>query len=81
MAVDKDKAKACSAKYRAENKDKAKARVAKYCAEARESLSDVYVAKVITERSSLKAADVPPELITLKRIQLQITREIRNQAQ
>ena len=78
-----DKRKARKAKYRAENKDKMSAYQAKYYAENkdRESLSNNYIKKLLISRSRIVRKDIPPELIELKRIQIKITREIRNQAQ
>ena len=73
-----EKAKAYVAKYRVENAEKVKAYVAKQTAE----LSPSYVANLLR----IPVAEIPPELLDLKREQLQLYRltnklrkEIRNE--
>jgi hypothetical protein len=43
---------------------------------AREELRDSYVAKCISIRTRLSRAQIPPELIEMKRLQIQIRREL-----
>ena len=40
-------------------------------------MSDFYISNMIVKYTNLKIADIPKELIDLKRIQLKITRELR----
>lgn len=76
-AANKDKVRAAAARYRAANKAKAAAFAAAYHAAARRDLLDRYVKATITRGTSIKSADVPQELVELKRVQLLIKREVK----
>ena len=71
--------------YEAKNKErrreygaKNKERIAEQRREYKVKLSDGYVRSLITQASALTARDIPIELVELKRIQLIIEREVRN---
>ena len=56
------------------HKDKSLERKNKY----RESLDDQYVIHVLSRHSNIKASDMPKELIELKRKQLKLYRDVKN---
>ncbi len=63
-----------SKKWRANNKEKRKGIEKK----SRENMSDSLIISMIVKYTKIAREDVPPELIDLKRVQLKITRELRN---
>ena len=50
-----------------------------YEQQSRNNLHDRYVKSVLTKQSSLTHADIPQELIEIKRLQLQLIRELKKQ--
>jgi hypothetical protein len=68
-----DKAREKSKKYREKNLEKCIEKNKRY----RDELADLYVICQIKQGSGLTASEIPQELIELKRVQLQITRELR----
>lgn len=86
---DQEKQRAARARWLERNREKAKAAKRAWCAcnrervnataralraRARAELSDRYVVGILTDRCDMRAADVTPELIALKRQALQIVR-------
>jgi hypothetical protein len=86
----REKIRVTSKKYYEKNKDK----INEYGKERREknpekireirkvyieNLPEKYVIKQITQGTGLSASSIPQELIELKRVQIQITRELRKQ--
>ena len=71
-AANKDRIAACKRAYKAANKDRITAKRHERVA----SLSDGYVRELLAGRSNLKSADVPPELVELKRQHLKIHRMV-----
>jgi len=62
--------------YYEKNKEKTKRRSQKDS----ENLTDKYIKKLITKITKLKCDEITPELIELKRVQIQLKREIKNES-
>lgn len=45
----------------------------------RSSISDIYVKKLLTAKTPLKSADIPDSLVQLKRVQIAITRLLKDE--
>ena len=87
-----EKHKAYRKKYYSKNKEKIKLKVAKWNKEnpdtlreyvrrsatvSREKLNSCYIRAFLTAGTTLKAKDIPQELVDAKRLQLMITRKIK----
>jgi len=83
-----DKGKACRNAYRESDKykafrkayrqtDKYKAYKKAYSKAGVDNLSDKYVKQLLCERTFLHFADIPPELVAVKRLEIQLKRELR----
>jgi len=58
---------------------KSRATASKRKAMLRDNLHDEYIKHLIVKNTSLSYADIPKELIEVKRLQLQIIRELKKQ--
>jgi hypothetical protein len=64
-------------RWKANNLEKTREYAREYGRRSREYMSDAYLIRKIMQNTTLKSADIPKELIELKRVQLQITRKLR----
>ena len=62
--------------YRREYRRKNTQLFAAYAEKARYNLSDAYVRQILTQRAALTAADIPIELVELKRAEIKLKRTI-----
>lgn len=65
------------AKWRKKNPDKLREYVRKSSAASREKLNSCYIRTYLTMGTTLKAKDIPQELVEAKRLQLLIARKIK----
>ena len=72
-AENRDKIAERQHQYRAENRDK----IAEYHRQYSAALTDALVASRITDGTNLTRADIPPELLEAKRLQLKLKRLAR----
>jgi putative salt-induced outer membrane protein YdiY len=71
-------AKRGTKKYRDANKEKLYSITSKYLKDKASQLGDLYIKSLLTKRSKLTFREIPQDLIELKRKQLLLTRQIRN---
>lgn len=67
--------------YRVEHRTEIGKRRREQRAKYRKELSDSYVKRLLTERCSLGARDIPPQVVDLKRLHLQAIRELRKRGE
>lgn len=73
----KEKIVASYTRWRKENPDKLREYVRRSATVSREKLNSCYIRAFLTAGTTLKAKDIPQELVDAKRLQLMITRKIK----
>ncbi len=73
----KEKIVASYTRWRKENPDKLREYVRRSATVAREKLSSCYIRAFLAAGTTLKAKDIPQELVDAKRLQLMITRKVK----
>ncbi len=78
--ANRDKCNKSAKRYKAKYPDKAKQKARRDDGRYRELLTDSHIKKIVNAGSGLKFSDIPQEVVELKRIHIQLLREIRKQA-